>query len=108
MEKATYQLYVKTDCFKIRRDAYIRNRQWCEGCGDGKANQVHHLSYERLGRELDQDLLAVCDRCHRAFHDMPGAYPKAWIIQRWEANPDSAKKQIILQQLRITTERSIW
>jgi hypothetical protein len=46
--------------------------------------QVHHLTYENIGREKDEDLLAVCERCHRSFHDLPNATPKAWILQRVE------------------------
>ena len=40
----------------------------CERCGAtyGSAGklQVHHRTYARLGRELDEDLLVVCVRCH--------------------------------------------
>ena len=37
----------------------------CEACG-GKTRclEVHHLTYERLGRERDEDLQAVCRPCH--------------------------------------------
>lgn len=30
--------------------------------------QVHHLIYERLGRELFSDLIVVCDECHETLH----------------------------------------
>jgi len=27
--------------------------------------EVHHLHYERLGNEREEDLLVVCERCHK-------------------------------------------
>ena len=35
--------------------------------GPGEA-EVHHLSYERVGRELPEDLVALCPGCHRRAH----------------------------------------
>jgi len=75
MDKALYERYVATDCWKTRRDAYLRIRTSCECCGRivGKSLlQVHHLSYERFGHEPDDDLLAVCESCHKLMHGLPG------------------------------------
>ena len=37
----------------------------CERCGKKtRRPEVHHLTYERLGREKDEDLQAVCRDCH--------------------------------------------
>lgn len=33
--------------------------------------EVHHLTYERLGQELDDDLIVLCDRCHCEQHGIP-------------------------------------
>jgi 5-methylcytosine-specific restriction endonuclease McrA len=44
----------------------------CEVCGFPEVRgrphsvlQLHHLTYERLGRELDEDVQVICWRCHR-------------------------------------------
>jgi hypothetical protein len=38
-------------------------------CACGKARHaLHHLTYVRLGCELLEDLVAVCDPCHRRLH----------------------------------------
>lgn len=39
----------------------------CELCG-APQEAVHHLTYERQGHELMEDLLAVCDDCHKEEH----------------------------------------
>ena len=40
----------------------------CEGCGEAPAVEVHHLTYQRVGRELLFDLVGVCRACHDAAH----------------------------------------
>jgi hypothetical protein len=62
--------------------AYMASPQWaerrgrtlmlaggtCQRCGQRRATEAHHLTYDRLGRERDQDLLALCRSCHRMLH----------------------------------------
>ena len=36
----------------------------CERCGIRAALELHHETYERLGRERDEDVELVCGRCH--------------------------------------------
>jgi 5-methylcytosine-specific restriction endonuclease McrA len=40
----------------------------CEGCGQRKAVQVHHLTYEHVGQEFLWELRAVCSECHDRLH----------------------------------------
>lgn len=40
----------------------------CESCGAPGPLAVHHLTYERLGRERLGDLRALCARCHTRAH----------------------------------------
>jgi hypothetical protein len=61
------------------REVYLRSPHWrarraqaigraggrCEHCGARDRLEIHHLTYERLGRERDRDLRALCHRCHR-------------------------------------------
>lgn len=35
--------------------------------------EVHHLTYERLGAEVDDDLLVLCGWCHSRLHGLPVA-----------------------------------
>jgi 5-methylcytosine-specific restriction endonuclease McrA len=41
----------------------------CEGCGEKKASQVHHLTYKHLRLEFLFELVAVCEKCHDTLHD---------------------------------------
>jgi 5-methylcytosine-specific restriction endonuclease McrA len=72
MDAHRYETYVRTDCWQLRREAYIAvHGSVCEVCGtaiDGV--DVHHLTYEHLGRELDDDLMSLCRGCHSAVHGL--------------------------------------
>ena len=61
---------------------YIRSSKWlnlkkkvfrykgkiCRKCGRRKSTQVHHKTYERLGKEQLSDLVPVCRVCHKKIH----------------------------------------
>lgn len=66
----------------IGYDNYLRSTHWrelrarilkrangrCEYCKQNRATQVHHVTYERLGAEEEDDLRAICVPCHREKH----------------------------------------
>lgn len=67
--KQGYDRYLRSAHWKT-----VRGRYWgsdrpksCYIC-DGKARELHHRTYERLGRELLTDLVAICRECHEAVH----------------------------------------
>lgn len=76
---ARYDHYLRIDCWMkvMRRSVLERANHRCQcrkRCNGARATQVHHVSYARLGKEQPQDLLAVCDACHRWLHNI--AEPK--------------------------------
>lgn len=52
---------------KLRAAILKRDNYSCGLCGLG-ADQVHHLSYDRVGYEEDGDLISVCKNCHNNIH----------------------------------------
>lgn len=65
-----YPEYLESEEWRHRRRNVIHRAQSrCEQCGSRRSLQVHHLTYERLGREHDDDLLVLCARCHIDVHD---------------------------------------
>lgn len=63
---------------RSERHRYYASREWailkeqvrersggrCERCGNRPYEQTHHLTYERLGNELLEDLQGLCAPCH--------------------------------------------
>lgn len=67
---AHYDAYRQTPEWK-RKSALVlkRDKHRCQGCLSAPATQAHHLTYEHVGEEFLFELVAVCDACHKRFHD---------------------------------------
>jgi 5-methylcytosine-specific restriction endonuclease McrA len=58
---------------KRYRDLYslvLRRDGWrCQMCGSGNNLNVHHQQYRsHSGEDVEQNLITLCDRCHRQVH----------------------------------------
>lgn len=70
-EKFDYKRYLASREWALLREA-IKKRSggWCERCmgndedGPREMAATHHLTYERIGHERLEDLLATCGPCH--------------------------------------------
>jgi hypothetical protein len=51
-----------------RRQAIRRAGRRCEQCGERGPLDVHHVTYDRLGREAPGDVIALCPTCHARTH----------------------------------------
>jgi hypothetical protein len=64
-----YAAHMKTAKWQGSRILVIRRcKGICERCHKWPVVNIHHLTYERVGNELPEDLLGVCSRCHRELH----------------------------------------
>jgi hypothetical protein len=65
-----YEEYLQTPHWKRRREDRLRVAgRRCQVCNRGSVQlNVHHRTYERLGEELDGDLIVLCRACHSTFH----------------------------------------
>jgi 5-methylcytosine-specific restriction endonuclease McrA len=64
-----YNAYLQGDEWRAKRVLVLRRADWtCEGCGNARATQVHHTTYDHAGNEFLWELVAVCDECHERFH----------------------------------------
>jgi hypothetical protein len=64
-----YDKYLSSDEWKTQAERIKqRDNYTCQICKCNKAQQVHHLTYERVGNEDDNDLIAVCTPCHQLIH----------------------------------------
>ena len=70
--KDHYEKYLNSKAWKdIREKFFEQVGQLCV-CGDS-ATQVHHKTYENLGKEdILTDLVGLCSNCHSNFHKLMG------------------------------------
>jgi hypothetical protein len=49
---------------RLKRDGYM-----CQKCGEkNKPLDVHHVTYDRFGKERIGDLISLCRKCHDKEH----------------------------------------
>ncbi len=68
---ASYSDYMASREWESIRELFVS--RWaaarCVGCGNPHFH-LHHITYDRCGRELLTDLLPLCRRCHGRLHDV--------------------------------------
>lgn len=68
--RARYQIYLYSRTWKAKRRRIIdRAKGICEKCLKEKISHVHHLTYEHIYEELDEDLIGLCKECHKKIHE---------------------------------------
>ena len=69
----------------VRYWALERADYKCQQCGlnEGYGLHVHHLNYSHLGHEFPEDVVVLCEACHKAEHQK----------ELVSANGDSAGKE---------------
>lgn len=102
MDKTFYHKYLKSPRWAAKRELYFSaHGKYCKACGTSFGPiQLHHLTYDRLGRERLSDLVSLCAKCHReveALYRKSGrgdrvvitlAYIKAKRRTKWQMKTD--------------------
>ena len=67
MDKTFYTRYLTSPKWAAKRELYFNTYgKFCRACRTTFGPiQLHHMTYERLGRERLTDLVALCAKCHR-------------------------------------------
>lgn len=70
MVNPAYKKYMGSETWVRKKYAYFgAYGKKCQACGTGVGPiHVHHMTYDRLGRELLTDLCGLCDPCHKEVH----------------------------------------
>jgi len=60
-----YLSYLKTDAWKEKRKEFLELANYeCQECGSTENLQIHHLNYENIGEETEDDVEVLCKECH--------------------------------------------
>ena len=69
----TYEKYLNSPAWQVKRDAVMdRNGGQCV-CG-ADATEVHHKNYDNIGKEPLEELVALCEDCHKRVHTLREQY----------------------------------
>lgn len=73
-DEIDYYSYIQTEAWRDQRMKILRRDNFqCVCCGTAKNLHVHHITYENLGAEEEDDLVTLCADCHARVHNMPDA-----------------------------------
>jgi hypothetical protein len=63
--------YIDSPIWSARRSRYYREHAYrCRKCSATTGLNLHHETYQRLGEELDSDLMPLCEKkCHPRTHE---------------------------------------
>lgn len=68
-QREFYERYLASVDWRMRRNRALQQAGWkCNRCPSKRGLEVHHRTYDRLGREWDSDLEVVCGACHGRHH----------------------------------------
>lgn len=74
-----YKKYLNSKEWKEKRDKRLEIDGFkCTCCGTKDRLNVHHTTYERLGHESMEDLITLCNDCHKAIHNNYGENRNGW------------------------------
>lgn len=93
--------------WRKRYKRHIGSKQWrttkqrlllergarCQRCGREPPLSLHHKTYERFGRERDDDLELVCEACHPIADVQRARHNRRRAIQRRRRGTSSAQMQ---------------
>lgn len=74
----TYSAYLESDHWKDKKKSFYNSRYAskkkgipvCLNCNNPKDLNLHHISYDNLGKEKLKDLILLCKNCHKLTHDL--------------------------------------
>lgn len=81
-----YYDYINSNIWRSRRESCLKDPYYgrpyeCFICASKCDLQVHHLTYLRLGEEIDEDLCILCKNCHHLVHFKEGVHSNKQIAR---------------------------
>ncbi|MCR4340537.1 MAG: HNH endonuclease [Gemmatimonadaceae bacterium] len=86
-----YDEYMKSRRWFDRRDAFFAKYRARCGCGSRFDLELHHKTYLRLGNERDEDLVPLCENCHKRVHSEAERLQVGGKMSKWEALAEASK-----------------
>lgn len=111
LDYTAYNEYVgSTEWEQKKRDLFAERPRRCERCGEKKDVEVHHATYQRLGHELLDDLIILCEPCHKREHGRAcgdAAHTSMKSARQWAYREDEARAARQSPTIVIDTTRSV-
>jgi hypothetical protein len=98
-----YGEYIESDLWKRRRAAfYATHARACFVCSSRRFVVLHHVTYHRVGEELDTDLVPLCENCHKVAHRCPETFGRKLIADMHAAFARTGNAEVALRERELT------
>jgi hypothetical protein len=67
--RSKYETYMDSDEWRIKRNEMIKKYKCCQVCSSVSNLHCHHLTYDNLFNEKEEDLVILCSICHKEEHN---------------------------------------
>ena len=77
INKMTYVQYLQSEHWKQLKDKFYHSKMGkhkCYACGKAEKLNLHHKTYRRIGHERLNDLVLLCENCHKKAHKYADAF----------------------------------
>jgi len=69
LQSMRYKDYLKSQYWQAIREKALKNADYrCQLCNSQENLNVHHRTYTNKGNEKLEDLIVLCNECHKIFH----------------------------------------
>lgn len=65
----SYRKWINSKEWRNRSKILIECAEKCEKCDSTKNLECHHENYDHLGSETEEDIMVLCDICHKKVHE---------------------------------------
>ncbi len=112
----TYKDYLNSEHWNsVKNEYFNKNPYRCYFCGSKYFLNLHHITYDRLGKEDLSDLVYLCKRCHKYTHfSKESEVVKKWLerirLKRLKESRYPKKKKTLTSYLegQKTARRNYW
>ncbi len=71
--RSTYDVYIHSEeWLEVKNRYYRKFGRKCAACGSVNRVHLHHMYYGNFGHEEDADLIPLCEKHHKEYHDKNG------------------------------------
>lgn len=96
-----YNNYLQSHHWMQVRLRYRQGHKYrCFACPKKKDLQLHHRTYERIGAELDSDLVYLCGKCHGKIHRLARSKSKKDRQIDISNGPEALRNRIATRKVR--------
>ena len=109
-----YQMGEMYDCYNVRQYVLHRDGYTCQCCGkqhkDDVRFHVHHKETRKTGGNAPDNLITLCDKCHKALHEGKITLPET--VKKRKPTRDATfmgiMRKTLIERLRDTLTIPVW